>query len=173
MVKPFSLIDQKGNPFTQDSIVGKVVIVDFIFTRCATICPKMSKQMSFLNETLAKEKNIVFVSHTIDPEYDTPAILDEYAKIYKAAYPKWKFVTGSKQDIYNLAAHSYKISVADEGKGDPDMLTHSDKFVLIDSHGEIRAYKSGEDDKEVKQMIELAAFLIPKNSKKIEQHKNQ
>lgn len=168
VIKPFNLTDQMGNPFTQDSILGKVVIVDFIFTRCGTICPAMSKKMQFLHETLKTEKNVILVSHTIDPDYDTPQVLKEYAKIYDAEYPQWRFVTGNKQDIYNLAAHTYKISVVDEGNGTPDDLTHSDKFILIDSNGQIRAYKSGQDESELKKLIELTAYLIPNTKKKIE-----
>jgi len=168
MIKPFSLTDQKGKPCTQDSLLGKVVIVDFIFTRCGTICPMMSKQMQYLQQALQTEKNVIFISHTIDPEYDTPQVLEEYSKIYNAKYPQWRFVTGSKQDIYNLAAHTYKISVDDGGTGTPDDLTHSDRFVLIDSNGQIRAYKSAQDEKDLNKLVELVAYLIPNTKKKIE-----
>jgi protein SCO1/2 len=97
-IPPFSFIDRYGQPFTEKDVEGKIIIADFFFTRCTTICPRMSVHMQQLQLKLNDEafKDVVFLSHTVDPENDTPEVLDAYAKKLEADPDRWKFLTGTR-----------------------------------------------------------------------------
>ncbi len=141
---PFSFIDRYGRPFTNEHVKGKIIVADFFFTRCTTICPKMSIQMQQLQLKLDDPAfdDVVFLSHTVDPEHDTPEVLDAYARKLQADTSRWKFLTGNKEDIYLLGAEGYYLATREDVM-DPDGFLHSEKFVLVDKQGHIRGYYDG------------------------------
>lgn len=141
---PFSFIDRYGRPFTNEHVKGKIIVADFFFTRCTTICPKMSIQMQQLQLKLDDPAfdDVVFLSHTVDPEHDTPEVLDAYARKLQADTSRWKFLTGNKEDIYLLGAEGYYLATREDVM-DPDGFLHSEKFVLVDKEGHIRGYYDG------------------------------
>ncbi|MEO8589942.1 MAG: SCO family protein [Flavobacteriales bacterium] len=143
-VPPFSFIDRNGRVFTDKLVEGKILVVDFFFTRCTTICPRMSVQMQQLQLKLDDEayKDIVFLSHTVDPEHDTPEVLDAYAHKLQADTSRWKFLTGNKTDIYLLGAEGYFLAAREDVLA-PDGFLHSEKFVLVDKDRHIRGYYDG------------------------------
>ncbi len=143
-VPPFAFIDQFGHPFTDHHVKGKILVVDFFFTRCTTICPKMGVQMQQLQLKLNDEayKDVVFLSHTVDPEHDTPEVLHGYAKTLQADTARWKFLTGEKADIYLQGAEGYYLA-AKEDVIAPDGFLHSEQFVLVDKDRHIRGYYDG------------------------------
>ena len=143
-VPPFSFIDRNGRPFTDKQVEGKVLVVDFFFTRCTTICPRMSVQMQQLQLKLddAAYDDIVFLSHTVDPEHDTPQVLDAYARKLQADSARWKFLTGNKADLYLQGADGYYLAAREDVMA-PDGFLHSEKFVLVDKDRHIRGYYDG------------------------------
>ena len=103
-IPEFSFVNQNNEIITNETHKDKIYIADFIFTTCPSICPPMTFNMEYLQEKLSRYDNILYLSHTINPEYDTPEILKEYAKKYEsdlgADLSTWNFVTGNKEDIY-------------------------------------------------------------------------
>jgi len=102
----FTLTDQDGQPFSLSSLRGKLVVLDFIFTRCPGPCPLLSLKFSQLQHKLGERlgKDVMLLSITIDPRHDTPAILKEYAQRYSANLAGWKFLVGSTRDTIMTAS---------------------------------------------------------------------
>jgi protein SCO1 len=161
-IPSFQLTNQEGKPFGRKEMKGKIVVADFFFTRCGnpTFCPRMAEQMKRIQDMFEENKEVLLLSHTVDPEYDTPEVLREYADKYQAKDGKWVFLTGKKRDIYELAFQGYKINALEEGEEvTPDFL-HAVKFILLDNQGRVRGYYDGTDSKDVDRlMIELKILL--------------
>ncbi len=143
-IPPFSFIDRYGKPFTEKDVDGKIIIADFFFTRCTTICPRMSINMQQLQLKLDDEayKDVVFLSHTVDPENDTPEVLDEYAKKLEADPTRWKFLTGNALDIYRMGNTGYLLSALEDSTS-AEQFVHDGRFVLVDKKKHIRGYYDG------------------------------
>ncbi|MEZ4808191.1 MAG: SCO family protein [Flavobacteriales bacterium] len=143
-IPPFRFTDQFGRPFTDEMTRGKITVVDFFFTRCTTICPKMSVQMQQLQLKLDDPayKDVLFLSHTVDPDHDTPEVLNAYARKLQADTARWKFLTGDKADIYLLGADGYYLAAREDVMA-PDGFLHSEQFVLVDKDRHIRGYYDG------------------------------
>lgn len=141
---PFSFTDQFGRPFTDKQVEGKIIVADFFFTRCGTICPKMSGQMQQLQLKLDDPafKDVVFLSHTVDPEHDTPEVLNEHARKLQADTARWKFLTGDKQAIYLQGSEGYRVAAREEVM-EPGGFLHSEAFVLVDKDRHIRGMYDG------------------------------
>ena len=144
-IPSFEFVNQDNETVSNETYKDKIYIVDFIFTTCPTICPKMTFHMRHLVEELEKYDNVAFLSHTINPEYDTPDVLKEYAKQFsnkrKINMSRWNFVTGEKDSIYKIAK-SY-LTIAGEGEDNVNHadfgLVHSGDFILVDNNGIIRS----------------------------------
>lgn len=143
-VPPFSFIDRYGKPFTDKDVAGKIIIADFFFTRCTTICPRMSINMQQLQLKLDDDayNDVVFLSHTVDPENDTPEVLDAYAKKLEADPARWKFLTGNAPDIYRMGNTGYLLSAL-EDTANAEQFVHDGRFVLVDKQHHIRGYYDG------------------------------
>lgn len=143
-VPPFAFTDMFGRTFTEKQVEGKIRVVDFFFTRCTTICPKMSVQMQQLQLKLddAAFADVVFLSHTVDPEHDTPEVLLAHARKLQADTARWKFLTGHAPDIYRLGNTGYLLS-AEANDADPEGFLHDSRFVLVDKQGRIRGFYEG------------------------------
>ncbi len=145
-VPDFSLTDSRGDVTSLKDFHGKVWVADFIFTTCAGPCPVMTGHMYLVHKDTKENDDVRLVSISVNPDYDTPEILTEYASRYHADTNKWKFLTGSIEDIQRIIVDGFKI-------GDPDEIVfHSTKFALVDRKGRIRGYYNGTDEKEVKKM---------------------
>jgi protein SCO1/2 len=151
-VSDFSLTDQTGATITQKNLDNKMYVADFIFTTCHSICPVMSVQMQRVYEQYKTDSSIVFVSHTVDPDYDTVPVLAAYAARHGAVAGKWYFLTGDKKQLYDLARDSYLIS-ATIGDGGPDDFVHSQFFALVDKDKHIRGMYDGTDSTQVNKLI--------------------
>ncbi|HYD90977.1 MAG TPA: SCO family protein [Flavobacterium sp.] len=135
----FELTNQDGKKITDKDYLGKVYVVEFFFTTCPTICPKMNKNMLLLQKEYYGNPEFGIASVTINPEYDTPQILKEHAEKLGVKHYNWHFLTGDRDYIYNLAK-SYKLyaGVNPEAAGG---FEHSGMFALIDKEGNIRSRK--------------------------------
>lgn len=157
VIPPFSFVDRYGEPFTEKDVEGKIIIADFFFTRCTTICPRMSVNMQQLQLKLDDPAyaDVVFLSHTVDPENDTPEVLDAYAKKLEADPARWKFLTGNALDIYRMGNTGYLLSALEDSSS-AEQFVHDGRFVLVDRDRHIRGYYDGT---EAEGMNALAADL--------------
>ena len=158
-IQPFVLTDQDGNTVTEKTFDGKIYVADFFFTTCKSICPVMSTQMQRVYNHYAQNPDVLFISHSVNPEYDTPAILKEYAIKHQAITEKWHFVTGDRKQIYELARGSY-LATASQGDGGPDDFVHTQNFALIDKEKRIRGYYDGTDSTDVNRLITEIDLLL-------------
>lgn len=137
----FSLINQDSAVVTNASLDGKIYIADFFFTSCPTICPKMKTQLLRVYEKIKNADDVSILSHTIDPEYDSVAVLKAFATNLGVTTPTWHFVTGEKDSIYSLAT-TYMV-MADEDSKAPGGYIHSGAFLLVDRERRIRGVYDG------------------------------
>ena len=155
-IPPFTLIDQDGKLIDQSIVKNKIYVASFFFTRCGTVCPRISSQLTRVQDIFRDNPNIIFLSHSVDPEHDRPAQLKAYAQKYDAIPGKWYFLTGSKADIYDLAMHGYYLPTVDAGvkEGKPDeTFIHSEKLVLVDKEGIVRGFYDGTDKESVDRLV--------------------
>ena len=157
-VSNFSFIGHDSSLVTQELFKNKIYIADFFFTTCKSICPKMSNNLMRVQNEFRDDNNILILSHTVDPEHDTPSVLDEYAKKHNVIRGKWFFVTGDKKQLYDMARNSYFITAMD-GDGGPDDFIHSEQMALIDKEGRIRGFYDGTDYNEITRLIEEVKVL--------------
>jgi len=133
----FELINQDNKTITNETYKGKVYVLEFFFSTCPTICPKMNESMLVLEKSFFGNPNFGIVSITIDPEHDTPKILKEHANLLGVKSSNWNFLTGDKAYIFNLANKGFNL-YAGENKKVVGGFEHSGLFALIDKNGNIR-----------------------------------
>ncbi len=145
----FSLTDQNGKPVTKQSLQGTPWIADFIFTRCAGQCPAMSNAMRALQSELRDFPSLRFVSFSVDPRWDTPERLAQYAMRYQADPARWIFLTGTEDEIFRLSREGFKLGVDPTPADAPNIavepVMHSSRFVLVDALGRVRGYYEATD----------------------------
>ena len=154
----FSLLDADSNIVTEKITDGKIYVVDFFFSTCKTICPKMSKQLARVQFQFKEDDDVAILSFTVDPLNDTPSRLKAYSDEHKAMKGKWYFLTGDKVEIYKLAKESYFLTAMEDDKLAEGFL-HSEQMVLVDKEKRIRGFYDGTDHFEVKRLIEDIATL--------------
>jgi protein SCO1 len=159
VIPEFSLISQTGLPVSRSDMSGKFTIVDFFFTSCPSICPVMSSEMERVKNVFLDNQDVQIFSISIDPEYDTPEVLKEYAERHDAPSNQWFFLTGDKNQIYELARCGFILPTL-HGGNEPDDFVHSDKFILVDQLGRIRGYYSGTNKEEVDRLILETKILL-------------
>ena len=161
MVQPFSFLNQDGKTVTERDIKGKVVAVNFFFTTCKSICPKMSHNLLPVYERYKTEPGFLILSHTSDPERDSAAVLKRYADSLQVDTRKWVFLTGRKDRLYNAARHSYKIDdPANYVQKIEDDFLHTQFIALINKKGEVVKIYDGIKPSEVKEMETKIAQLL-------------
>ncbi|OSZ81478.1 SCO family protein [Chitinophagaceae bacterium IBVUCB2] len=172
-VANFSLLNQEGKKITLDSLQGKIIIADFFFTRCPTICPSLTKNMKRLAESIHNgqrvgdrtNKKVHFLSFSIDPERDSVERLKFWADKFQINPDQWWLLTGDKKEIYNLIINELKIP-AEDGKGIDTDFVHTDHFVLIDTNRHVRGYYHGLDSMALKKLSkDLVLLTMEKDPK--------
>lgn len=164
-IAPFKFINQNGKVVTNKDYEGKIYVADFFFTTCQTICPKMTTNMTWLQEQIKNNPKVKLLSHTVFPDEDTVEVLKRYAKERGVIDNKWNLVTGKKEEIYKIARQSYLVVKMGKPEELYDMV-HTENFVLVDQKGRIRGFYDGtlldeekEGVKNVKQLLEDIEFL--------------
>lgn len=152
-IAPFQFVDQDSTIITNQVFKDKIYVADFFFTSCRTICPIMKTQMVRVYEATKDMPDVLLLSHSIDPEYDTVALLHDFAERLGVESKRWHFVTGVKDSIYKIAQTSY-LATALEDKAEPDGFIHSGAFLLIDKKGRIRGKYDGTKEDDVNKLIE-------------------
>jgi protein SCO1 len=168
VIDTFSLTDQNSNAFKSAEYDGKIYIADFFFVSCGSICPIMNTSMARVRDEFKDNDSVKFLSFTVLPEMDNSSVLLEYSKKFDVNPDQWKFLTGDKQLIYNLARKSYfTLKPSEVGDGEHSIesdFIHTDNLVLIDGKKRIRKYYSGIEDLEVDQLIkDIRRLLIEMN----------
>jgi len=141
-IDDFSFINQDNDTITKDSLTGSIYVANFFFTSCPSICPIMTRNMSYLQDKLSVFPNIRFLSHTVDPVNDTPDKLKSYVNLMQQKnininLSNWDFVTGDKDKLYQSAA-DYFVNASVDSLA-PGGFLHSEYFILIDKQGRVRS----------------------------------
>ncbi len=156
-VPAFQLTNQNGQPFGSADLAGKIWIADFIYTTCPGPCPMISSRMSEMQRPL-ENTDVHFVSFSVDPEKDTPAVLRGYAERLQAQPGRWDFLTGLKSTIYDLSVHGFKLA-AGEHDGENGEPLHSTRMILVDRRGQIRGYYDATAPDTITKLIADASRL--------------
>lgn len=157
-IKDFEFINQDSAIINQNTFEGQIYVADFFFTSCPTICPIMKTQMLRVYDAIKDLDDVAILSHTIDPEYDTVALLRDFAERLGVSTPKWHFVTGNKHKIFEQGQRSYMVTAA-EDKSAPGGAIHSGAFILVDKNKHIRGFYDGTVANEVDVLIKDISLL--------------
>lgn len=138
----FALTSEQDAPFGATDVAGKVVVANFIFTNCPTVCPVLTGHMAGLQKRFADKPGVHLLSFSVDPKNDTPQVLKAYGESFEQDPGRWTFLTGEFGDIATAVEKGFKVHLA--GGGDPDAtafdIVHGEHFVLVDAAGVIRGY---------------------------------
>ncbi len=168
-VPSFNFTNQDGKTISNKDYEGKVYVAEFFFTTCPSICPIMNRNMVRIQNEFYGNPNVGIASFSIDPEYDTPKILKEYAEAYKITNPNWHLMTGDKAEIYQLANEGFNLYVGEAPEVEGG-FEHSGFFALIDQEGNIRSrydenenpviYYDGLEEEGIQMLIEDIKKLL-------------
>ncbi|MPR32183.1 SCO family protein [Salmonirosea aquatica] len=158
-IPDFAFINQKGDTVTQKDVAGKIYITDFFFTSCPTICPVMKRQMIKVYDKIKGNPDVMILSHSIDPEHDTPAVLNQYAQDLGVEGTQWEFLTGPKEKIYDIGQGSYLVTAKEDGTAEGGYI-HSGAFVLIDKDRRVRGMYDGTTDEGAKKLMNDIDVLL-------------
>ncbi len=160
-IPDFEFLDQEGRVFTNKDLDGKIYIADFFFTSCAGICPIMTKNMFKIQQEFINDTLINIISHTVHPEKDSVAVLNEYAMLNNIDSKKWHLLTGDKKELYDIARKGY-FAVSKVDKNIQDAFIHTENFILVDNHRQIRGVYNGTLPYEIIRLIE-DIYLLKKS----------
>ena len=139
-VPDFQFRDQNDRPFSRGQMLGQVCVVDFIFTRCQGICPVMANRYTHLYRLFREAPDLQLISVSVDPEYDSPEVLSQYATSYGVTDGRWILLHAPLDYVKDLCENGFMLPAEDLPQG------HSGKFVLIDRQGQIRGYYDHDSD---------------------------
>ena len=166
-VKNMSFTNQLGKTVTLDDLNGKILVIDFFFTRCPTICPAMAKAMKRLQNSFVNSNDSIvqFISVSVDTEHDSVPQLRKFANRYTSNHDSWWFVTGNKKDIYDFALQEIKANVADVNVD--TAFVHTENFFLLDKNRVVRGWYDGLDTiRQAKLVRDIPLLMLEKNKKK-------
>jgi len=163
-VQPFSFTNQNGKQVTDNDIRGKVCVVEYFFTTCKGICPKMNRNMKMVFEKFKNEKDFLILSHTVDPDTDSVGRMKQYADSMGADSNKWLFLTGRKDSLYSAARLSYLLDDPKNNNGTmEEQFIHTQFFALVDKNGSVRRIYDGLKQDELKELMKDIDKLLAEN----------
>lgn len=174
ITKNIQLVNQLGDSVHLFDKQGKIFVIDFVFTSCGSICPRMTNNMAKLQQSFIRggdvrnkiDTSIVqFISFTVDPERDTVTTLKNYADRYKVSHDNWWFLTGSKDSIYKFAFEELKVDKFSTEPISPDFV-HTSRFILIDKDRFVRGYYNGLDSASISKLARDIGLLMLEKDKK-------
>jgi protein SCO1 len=157
-VGEFSFINQDGKTITGDFFRDKIYVAEFFFTTCEGICPIMNRNLQQVYNRFRGQDDLLFLSHTVEPENDSVPVLKTYAGRMGADDGRWQFVTGDKRQLYRMARKAYLL---DDGK-DPDSedFVHTQTFALVDHNKRLRGFYDGTDSLEINRLVQDIEVLL-------------
>jgi protein SCO1/2 len=162
-IAPFNFVNQNGNSITEKTFENKIYLVNFFFTACGSICPKMMRNMETVQNHFSENERVLFISHTVMPAMDSVAMLKKYEANFKVIENKWHFVTGVKSELYNLARTSYFVEEEPGYTKDSTEFLHTEHFVLVDKNKHLRGIYNGTVELEMERVIEDIELLLNEN----------
>jgi len=152
-IPSFKLVNQHGDTITEHTFKDKIYVVDFFFTTCPGICPKMTASMGDLQSQIEDLDEVLLMSHSVMPRYDSVAVLKDYAIEHEVLDHKWHLVTGDRDHIYNLGRNAYFVEENLGLEKEPGDFLHTENFVLIDKNRHIRGIYNGLNKVAIKQLF--------------------
>ncbi|HMK25120.1 MAG TPA: SCO family protein [Chitinophagaceae bacterium] len=159
-VPAFSFTNQNGETVTEKTVEGKIYVADFFFTRCGSICPKMTKNIALLQTYFKDKKDVIFLSHSVTPEMDSVSVLKKYAEDKGVISGKWHLLTGDKDEIYDLAKKQYYAGDTIGYYQTGNEFLHTENFILVDKHRRIRGVYNGTLELEMERLEEDINTLL-------------
>ncbi|MFB6257701.1 MAG: SCO family protein [Flavobacteriales bacterium] len=160
-IKDFHLVDQHGDTISREDLKGKVTVVNFFFTTCQGICPKMNSNIETVAQAFQEEPKVQFLSHTVDPSYDSVEVLKKYAERFDHTRGQWHFLTGSKKAIYGLARRSYfAVKSRSESKSVESDFIHTENVILVGPELRLRKFYSGTSEKKMDRLRKDIRILL-------------
>ena len=158
-VKNIEFTNQMGKKVSLGDLKGKILVINFFFTRCPSICPGLARSMKRLQDSFLKNDSIVqFISISVDPEHDSVQQLRKFADRINANHDSWWFVTGNKNDIYDFALNELKAGLADTEVD--SAFIHTENFFLLDSSRIVRGWYNGFDTIKQAQLVRDIPLLM-------------
>lgn len=162
----FTLTNQNGEQVSLNQLKGKIIVANFFFTHCPTICPRLTTNMHWLETSITNAQRvgdktpdfIHYLSFSIDPERDSVHQLKKWADRFQVNPELWWLLTGDKKTIYDMAVKEMKVPAEDGGLVDSNFI-HTDRFILIDGNRQVRGYYNGLDTIELKRLSKDAIML--------------
>lgn len=165
-IRPFKLQNQFGREVGLQDLEGRIVIADFFFTSCPSICPTLTRNMKKLQTAFKKTDSLVrFVSFTIDPERDSVARIKAYGDKFGIDHDTWWMLTGDRKEIYDIALSEFKASIAANGNIDTGFI-HTENFFLLDKDKVVRGWYNGLDSTNLDKLIKDVVLLNMERDKK-------
>jgi protein SCO1/2 len=152
-IPDFSLLNQEGKTITKNTLTDKISVVDFFFTSCPGICPKMTINMALIQDKFIDDDGVLLLSHSVTPDYDSVSVLKEYAKAKGVNSKRWHLLTGERAIIYDLGRNQYFIEEDLGLAKDPDDFIHTENFVLLDGNQHIRGIYNGLNKTAISQLM--------------------
>lgn len=165
-IPEFSFLNQDSVMINNHLFDGKIYVADFFFTTCPTICPTMHRNLLEVYNKYKGNKNVMFLSHSIDFKYDLPYILKSYADKLGVSAPQWQFIHGSREQVYGLAQKDYLVSVMEDAS-EPGGYVHQGYLVLVDKQKRVRGGYDGTKKEEVDQLIKDMDVLMEESDQKL------
>lgn len=163
-IPPFAFVSQNGDTITEKAVENKIYVTDFFFTTCPTICPVMKRQMLKVYNEVKGNPEVMILSHSIDPQHDTPKVLSEYAKDLGISGNQWLFLTGDKERIYEIGQKNY-MSTAKEDTTVQGGYIHSGAFILVDKEKHVRGMYDGTTDEGTQKLLRDIKILLAEYKK--------
>ena len=157
-IPDYHFIDQLNRPVTPETFKGKIYMTDFFFTSCPTICPIVTGQMLRIYKEFEKDDRVAFLSHSIDTRHDSVPKLKAYADKLHINDDKWRFITGKKEDIFNISKNY--LSMVLEDPNTPGGFDHSGYIILVDKDRHVRGFCNGTDPKDVDKFMGKVKQLL-------------
>lgn len=161
-VPEYELINENGQRFGSKDLEGRVYLANFIFTRCPTVCPKLTKEMEKIQKRMkGLGQKVAIVTFTVDPKFDNEKVLFDYARKIHANPYVWTFLTGSndKQELFKLYREGFKVPVENDGSENLMTIAHAEKIVLVDTMNRIRGYYNYDENSINKLMIDVGLLI--------------
>ncbi|MFZ1864356.1 MAG: SCO family protein [Polyangiales bacterium] len=144
----FALVDQNSQTFDREDMTGNLWVADFVFTHCASSCPRLTAHLQGLQTRLSDVPSAHFLSVTVDPRNDTPEVIKAYMTKNELDQSNWRFVTGQEESVRHLVVDGFKVGLGDEQSdaAGADELMHSNYFALVDQKAQVRGYYRANND---------------------------
>jgi protein SCO1/2 len=159
----FALRDQEGRLVTSESLRGAVHVINFIFTSCQDVCPMLTRQMGEIQRRTAEwGTRVKLLSISVDPRHDTPGALKAYGARHHADFSRWEFATGSLEEVRRVVVKGFLSALRETPQSVPDLveISHGENFVIVDRHGQIRAFRHAQTEQDLELILQNVEQLL-------------